>query len=122
MIFGAVIVPVAWKPPALSNVAVAVGVIAPTAVVYTSTLVARLVSVKFSAATTSTRPVDELPNCKLPLLKPRPVNCDKMSLVCDCSGVAAEPRAVRPVNATYELALPNESCVIRVCELSAPEI
>ena len=66
--------PATLNPAALLNVAMAVGVIAPDAVVNTVTLVARLVSVKFSAATKSTRPVELLPNCKLPLLKPRPVN------------------------------------------------
>ena len=63
----------------LSNVAIPVGFTAPTAVVYITTFVERLVSVKFSPAITSTRPVDEVPNCSVQLLNPRPVNCDKIS-------------------------------------------
>ena len=69
-----VILPVTLKPEALENVAIDVGVMAPAAVVNICMFVARLASVKFSAATTSTRPVDAFPNCRAPLLNPRAVN------------------------------------------------
>ena len=69
-----VTLPVTLRPLALLNVATAVGVIELVAVVKITTLVARLVSVKASAATKSTRPVELFPNCKVPLLNPRPVN------------------------------------------------
>ena len=66
--------PATLKPDALEKVAVAVGVIAPDAVVNICMFVALLVSVNASAAVTSNRPVDALPNCNVPLLNPRPVN------------------------------------------------
>ena len=121
MILLAVTLPVTLRPAALENVAIAVGVIAPDAVVYICMLVALLVSVKFSAATMSTRPVDALPNCKEPLLNPRPVNCVIVAPDCVCVGAAPVPLAVRPVNALYARA-PNASCTILVLSVSAPEI
>ena len=62
IIFPPVTFPFTLKPLTLEKTAIVLGVIAPGAVVSTCTLVARLVSVKFSAATTPTRPVDTLPN------------------------------------------------------------
>jgi hypothetical protein len=58
----------------LEKVAKVVGVMAPVAVVNICMLVALLVSVNASAATTDTNPVDTFPNCSVPLLNPRPVN------------------------------------------------
>ena len=66
--------PATLNPAALEKVAIAVGVIAPAAVVNICILVALLVSENASAAVTSNRPVDTLPNCSVPLLNPRAVN------------------------------------------------
>ena len=70
----AVTLPARLRPFALEKVATAVGVIAPDTVVNICMLVALLVSVKASAATMSTRPLELFPNCKSPMLNPRPVN------------------------------------------------
>ena len=70
----AVTLPAILRPVALEKVATAVGSIAPDAVVNICTLVALLISVKASAAVMSTRPVELFPNCKSPMLNPRPVN------------------------------------------------
>ena len=64
--------PTTLNPLALLNVAATAGVMAPAAVVYICMFVPRAVSVKFSAATTSTRPVDTVPKLVAP--NPRAVN------------------------------------------------